>query len=423
MGSADGEFDLELWHGSRREALGRAAALLSLAGRPKPAGPPSKAKPGKQKPVPPQPCPGSNSIDPATPPPQAYAAADAASDAAADLDPASLPPLPFTVLLDDTFHYRSMRREARRVARRAQCGLVVVWVAAPLGTCQHRNAQRPAARQVPAASLARTHAALEPPLDAAGRVVDEGAQVVVLNSADHRPGGTSAETTAAALDAAGAAESKGGAAGSTPGPWVGAPCTDARGRATVWAAVRRAAALPLPASSADDDTQVEAARAAQAAAREATGANAVHGADLALRQLLGRALRAVAAAAAAEVERGGAGDVSATCADASGSLRPTVDPAALAGLLNEERRRVLEELRLGSLIPPATGCAAECALSAGGEIGPGGLEGRVGAAFLRRCVSELQRRAFRSAGSADRRGPFPAVASAVATLVALAAAL
>lgn len=95
-------FDVDSWHASRREALGRAAVLLQVAsdeGRKDCSG----GKAGKSK----------------------------KGEKVGEKEQTSVTALDSTlrlVVLDDTFEYRSMRREARRVARQVSdlCNLLYV---------------------------------------------------------------------------------------------------------------------------------------------------------------------------------------------------------------------------------------------------------------------------------------------------------
>uniref|UniRef100_A0A7S2W7Q0 Uncharacterized protein n=1 Tax=Rhizochromulina marina TaxID=1034831 RepID=A0A7S2W7Q0_9STRA len=67
------------------------------------------------------------------------------------------------VFLDDNLHYRSMRKEARRLARDSNAGLIILWVDCDIETAVERNRARDERRRVPEASITRIHAALEPP--------------------------------------------------------------------------------------------------------------------------------------------------------------------------------------------------------------------------------------------------------------------
>jgi predicted kinase len=146
------------------------------------------------------------------------------------------------VIADDTMHYRSMRRECRRLARDAGAACVQAHVSCPLPLALERNSRRPAGQRIPDAVLRRTAAIFESP--AAGGDDAEGAASLLVDA---------------------------GRAVSAEAVW---------GR--VWAAWGQPPE-PLP------DEAHEAA--ALAAARGATAESAVHQADLACRQALAEALR------------------------------------------------------------------------------------------------------------------------------------
>jgi predicted kinase len=149
---------------------------------------------------------------------------------------------PHLVVADDTMHLRSMRLQARRLARAAGAAAAVLHAACPLETALARNAARAPPARVPEAVARRLAAAFEA-LDAR-----EGAAVVEV-------------CTAGGVDAAEA-----------------------------WRRVRAAWGGPEPASP---DGGAEAAR--RGAARGATAASAAHAADLAARRAVGAGLARLAA--------------------------------------------------------------------------------------------------------------------------------
>mmetsp|Transcript_84316 Transcript_84316/g.168819 ORF Transcript_84316/g.168819 Transcript_84316/m.168819 type:complete len:333 (+) Transcript_84316:83-1081(+) len=185
--NADDSFDPERWHKSRSEALGRASALLAegtkggssgTAKKGQSSSPKknskNKGKAARSSKLPPD---LTTLLESDPLPPDRSTTSNPSSTTTAAASAAVTPPPPpppkqtlkkwiCAVVLDDTFHLRSMRREARRVARRAGAGLVVVWVDCPLNECLARNALRlepPLGRRVPEASLRKTFDSLQPP--------------------------------------------------------------------------------------------------------------------------------------------------------------------------------------------------------------------------------------------------------------------
>jgi len=67
------------------------------------------------------------------------------------------------VVVDDTKHLRSMRREVYALGRARGVPVVVIWLRAPLALALARNSTRAPAYQVDEAAISRIHAALEPP--------------------------------------------------------------------------------------------------------------------------------------------------------------------------------------------------------------------------------------------------------------------
>jgi hypothetical protein len=67
------------------------------------------------------------------------------------------------VVVDDTMHLRSMRREVYALGRARGVPVVIIWLRAPLALALARNSTRAPAYQVDEAAISRIHAALEPP--------------------------------------------------------------------------------------------------------------------------------------------------------------------------------------------------------------------------------------------------------------------
>ena len=377
------EFDATIWHSSRREALGRAAALLeSLKGETPATNKPrsGKTKSGKKR-VPEVTLEGGALTLPVAPP--------------APRSPLHL------VILDDTFEYRSMRREARRVARAAGCGLAIVWVDSDLEVCLARNAARPTHRRVPESSLKRIHLNLEPPSGehraARGGLI--GVDQVSTNVIGSEPGESSRGRVA-------------GGRVETPqsstvfAPEEGAEVAVLRGAgphdlSEVWAAATRAASRPLV--GAPSTEEVAEAKARTEADRAATDASIVHRADLALRKIIAQAMKA-AQHAVKEFSDGRVAPLAAPAVTGVATLeggasevepnppveQPVLNSRELAAFLNGQRKLFLIELRLGSIqLAPTEGGAGEPSGEPSGaalqEDTPG-LSPR----FLRRCIAELK---------------------------------
>jgi len=67
------------------------------------------------------------------------------------------------VVVDDTMHLRSMRREVYALGRARGVPVVVIWLRAPLALALARNSTRVPAYQVEESAIGRIHTALEPP--------------------------------------------------------------------------------------------------------------------------------------------------------------------------------------------------------------------------------------------------------------------
>jgi hypothetical protein len=67
------------------------------------------------------------------------------------------------VVVDDTMHLRSMRREVYALGRARGVPVVVIWLRAPLALALARNSTRVPAHQVEESAIGRIHTALEPP--------------------------------------------------------------------------------------------------------------------------------------------------------------------------------------------------------------------------------------------------------------------
>jgi len=68
------------------------------------------------------------------------------------------------ILVEDDFHYNSMRYQIFQIAKRRGTGFAQVHLTAPLDTCLARNAQRPGDCHVPPAVMARNAARVQLPL-------------------------------------------------------------------------------------------------------------------------------------------------------------------------------------------------------------------------------------------------------------------
>ena len=67
------------------------------------------------------------------------------------------------VVVDDTMHLRSMRREVYALGRARGVPVVVIWLRAPLALALARNSTRVPAHQVEESAIGRIHTAFEPP--------------------------------------------------------------------------------------------------------------------------------------------------------------------------------------------------------------------------------------------------------------------
>jgi len=486
--SQGGAFDVAAWHESRIEALGRATVLLQdlQASKSRSSAAASAGKQGccggggnvggsastkkalknaaktqkrsAEAPLSPAPTASADEIEaaPAAQPPilsvDGAVAGTGGGAAIPSLSPApppaptSPPPLPRAalrlVVLDDTFHFRSMRRAARRVARGCGAGLVVVWAHAPLAACLARNAERPPQRRVPEASLRRTFASLEPPgglsaaeaaksassehggggggegggggccgdggeggEDGAGNIGqaslrEEGAEVVVLLTATDEDTGSNKGGEGGGGEGADRGSDSGAHGGSARGAGHerGRSTALAPDLASVWAACARARDRPLAALPGGDGSDADAAAAA-AAARAVTDASVLHAADLGLRKGLADAMATALA--------------SLTSRSSAFALAPkdaAVARKALAEVLNRERRLLLQELRNGSLGGPggavqAFGAAAPARGSAAGSAAAEERTASLRLRFARRCAGALRHRAAESqAGGSEGFG-------------------
>lgn len=226
-GAADGGFDPAAWRGARRDAIARARSALEAH----------------------------------TDPRAALASTSDAGAPAADQ-------LSLAIILDDTMHYRSMRREVFRMARELSAAFVHVHVDAPLELATRRNAARPAHARVPRA------------------LVEETAHVLERAQPDRHRWERTTLTVDVARDADAADAGEGGAGG----------------RRSSWASLLDPAALVREWLDNQLDLSAELAACEQSAAladasRAATMASVPHQLDLRCRQTIARTVGGAAGAA------------------------------------------------------------------------------------------------------------------------------
>lgn len=402
-------FDPATWHDSRREALGRATALLQeppVAGK-------ERSRGGAQK----------------QSKKRAESALSGGAERSGDGGGGGNGRRRVTVVvLDDTFHYKSMRREARKVARTSNAGLVIVHVDVPLDVCLLRNAHRlPLHRRVPEHSLRRIHATLEPPGTRGGREGNEASSGGDGGGDGGSGGGNSGNSEREATSRFD------GSAGTATNVQKGLPLapelreegatvvvvrstdllqsppqhlSDTTSR--IWAAVATAHALPALESEED----IAAAATAAAESRAITDKSILHAADLALRKVLSSTMAAVQASQEGNRMQASASLDSnlpsaattlpnptppvvttaltpeAVAATQAAMPLPQIESRRLAQMFNYQRRLLLEEFRRGTLA-----CGTPVTQNGGNHDGPDvfGYGDVLTRAYLRRMAAELRR--------------------------------